>query len=76
MAFYHKGIAVDLVGIGVLLYLTDFPRQARWLQKDEIAWLEGVQATEKRNKENVEHLSLLQALTDARILLLLWCISA
>ena len=57
------------MGIGVLLYLTDFPRQARWLQKDEIAWLEGVQATEKRNKENVEHLSLLQALTDARILL-------
>ncbi len=44
--------------------LTDFPRQARWLQKDEIAWLETVQATEKRNKEKVEHLSLFQALTD------------
>jgi nitrate/nitrite transporter NarK len=31
--------------------------------------LEDVQATEKRNKEKVEHLSLLQALTDTRILL-------
>ena len=58
-----------LVGLGVLFYLTDFPRHARWLQADEIAWLEGVQANEKRNKERVEHLSLFQALTDIRILL-------
>src|SRR6201990_1048601 len=58
-----------LVGIGVLIYLTDFPRQARWLQQDEITWLENVQATEKRNKEKVEHLSLGQALTDPRVLL-------
>ena len=67
--FIIEGLPSILVGIGVLLYLTDFPRQARWLQEDEIAWLEDVQATEKRNKEKVEHLSLLQALTDARILL-------
>src|SRR6201995_201611 len=67
--FIIEGLPSILVGIGVLLYLTDFPRQARWLQKDEIAWLEDLQATEKRNKEKVEHLSLLQALTDARILL-------
>jgi MFS family permease len=52
-----------------LFYLTDFPRQARWLQKEEIAWLEGVRAAEKSNKEKVEHLSLFQALTDIRILL-------
>ena len=52
----------------MLFYLTDFPRQF-WLQKDEIAWLETVKATEKRNKEKVEHLSLFQALTDTRILL-------
>src|SRR6201996_5207830 len=53
-----------LVGIAVLLYLTDFPRQARWLQPDEIAWLEDVQVKEKHNKETVERLSLWQALTD------------
>jgi MFS transporter, ACS family, tartrate transporter len=58
-----------LVGLGVLLYLTDFPRQARWLKKDEIEWLENGLATERRNKEQVEHLSLLQALTDFRLLL-------
>src|ERR1700760_4053549 len=67
--FIIEGVPSILVGIGVLLYLTDFPHQARWLQNDEIAWLEGVQETEKRNKERVEHLSLLRALTDVRILL-------
>jgi ACS family tartrate transporter-like MFS transporter len=68
-----------LVGLAVLFYLTDFPRQAGWLQKDEIAWLENVQATEKKNKEKVEHLSLLQALTDIRILmcaLVYFCLNA
>src|ERR1700676_936620 len=67
--FVLEALPSILVGLGVLFYLTDFPRQARWLQKDEIAWLETVQATEKRNKEKVEHLSLFQALTDTRILL-------
>jgi ACS family tartrate transporter-like MFS transporter len=67
--FILEALPSILVGIAVLFYLTDFPRQARWLQKDEIAWLEGVQAAEKRNKEQVEHLSLFQALTDIRILL-------
>jgi MFS transporter, ACS family, tartrate transporter len=67
--FIIEALPSILVGLGVLFYLTDFPRQAHWLQKDEIAWLEGVQAAEKRNKENVEHLSVVQALTDIRILL-------
>ena len=67
--FILEAVPSVLVGIGVLVYLTDFPRQARWLQPDEIVWLENVQATEKRNKEQVEHLSMVQALTDPRILL-------
>jgi MFS family permease len=67
--FILEALPSILVGLCVLFYLTDFPRQARWLQQDEIAWLENVQATEKRNKERVEHLSLFQALTDIRILL-------
>src|SRR6202040_3849179 len=67
--FILEALPSVLVGIGVLIYLTDYPRQARWLQRDEIAWLENVQATEKRNKERVEQLSLVQALTDPRILL-------
>src|SRR6202795_1698695 len=77
--FILEALPSFLVGLGVLFYLTDFPRQARWLQKDEIAWLETVQAAEKRNKEKVEHLSLFQALTDIRILLsalVYFCVNA
>jgi len=77
--FILEALPSVLVGLCVLFYLTDFPRQARWLQEDEIAWLENVQATEKRNKEKVEHLSLFQALTDARILfcaLVYFCLNA
>ena len=77
--FIIEALPSILVGLAVLFYLTDFPRQARWLQKDEIAWLESVQAAEKRNKEKVEHLSLFQALTDIRILLsalVYFCVNA
>ena len=77
--FILEALPSILVGLSVLFYLTDFPRQARWLQPDEVAWLENVQATEKRNKEKVEHLSLFQALTDIRILacaLVYFCLNA
>src|ERR1700753_2974830 len=67
--FILEGLPSVLVGIGVLVYLTDFPRQAAWLQQDEIAWLERVQSVEKANKERAEHISLGQALGDPRILL-------
>jgi D-galactonate transporter len=77
--FVLEALPSILVGLGVFFYLTDFPHQANWLQRDEIAWLENVQATEKSNKEKVEHLSLLQALTDIRILmcaLVYFCLNA
>ena len=67
--FILEAVPSVLVGIAVFFYLTDLPRQAKWLQPEEITWLENVQATEKRNKEKAEHLSLFQALTDLRILM-------
>ena len=67
--FILEALPSVLVGVGVLVYLTDFPHQARWLQPGEVAWLENVLATEKKNKEEVEHLSLWQSLTDPRIFL-------
>src|ERR1700748_540116 len=77
--FILEALPSVLVGLAVLFYLTDFPRQARWLHEDEIVWLENVQATEKKNKEKVEHLSLFQAMTDIRILscaLVYFCLNA
>ena len=77
--FVLEALPSLIVGVSVLFYLTDFPRQAKWLQQDEIAWLETVQASERRNKETAEHLSLFQALTDIRILmcaLVYFCLNA
>src|SRR5712672_614726 len=37
--FILEALPSVLVGLIVLFYLTDFPRQARWLQEDEIALL-------------------------------------
>ncbi len=48
---FSKALPSVVVGIAVLIYLTDFPRQASWLQQDEIAWLERVQATEKATRK-------------------------
>src|SRR5258707_14808314 len=46
--FIIEALPSVLVGLVVLFYLTDFPRQARWLQQNDNAWLEKVLATEKR----------------------------
>jgi hypothetical protein len=61
--FILEALPSILVGLGVLFYLTDFPRPARWLQKDEV----GDRAS-NREKEQGEGRtsSLLQALTDSR----------
>ena len=50
--FILEALPSILVGLVVFFYLTDFPRQARWLQPDEIAWLENVQGN--REKEQGE----------------------
>jgi len=52
----------------VLAVLTDRPSAATWLSADERAWLEGQLASEQRTIEGAQkHLTLLQALTDRRV---------
>jgi MFS transporter, ACS family, tartrate transporter len=58
-----------LMSVAVFLYLTDFPRQAHWLGADEIKWLEARLDAERRLRQSAERFSLVQALTDPRILL-------
>jgi MFS transporter, ACS family, tartrate transporter len=68
-----------LVGIGVLIFLADFPREAKWLERDEISWLESRLASERKSKEAREHFSMVKALTDPRVLacaLIYFCLNA
>ena len=61
--------AVILSGV-VLWYLTDTPAQAHWLAADERDWLVQRQAAERRQREAVHNLSVLEVLRNPRVLTL------
>jgi MFS transporter, ACS family, tartrate transporter len=66
--FILEALPSVLMGIAVIFYLTDRPVQAHWLDTDERSWLEERLATEKSKKEAAEHLSIMKALGDSRVL--------
>lgn len=64
------GIPAVVIGFVVLFYLTDRPRQAKWLTQEERDALENELAREKSLKASTSHASVLAALTSPRVLLL------
>ncbi len=69
--FIFWGIPAVILGILVLVYLTDRPAQARWLTDEERAALEETLAREKHaQKELVGHMTILQALGNRKVLAL------
>ncbi|UGA47334.1 MFS transporter [Bradyrhizobium quebecense] len=66
--FICEALPSVLVGFAVLALLPDFPRQATWLQPDEVKWVQNTLEIERQKKEAVEHISVLQSLTDSRVL--------
>jgi ACS family tartrate transporter-like MFS transporter len=63
-----EGMPALVLGIVVLFYLTDRPRDANWLPADERNWLEGELAREANAKK--AQLSIGQALRNPNVLLL------
>ncbi|MGE4044733.1 MAG: MFS transporter [Acetobacteraceae bacterium] len=61
--------ALVLAGV-VLAYMTDEPSQATWLTAEERAWLVNRQAAERREREAVHNLSVMQVLFNPRVLIL------
>ncbi|MFN5720908.1 MAG: hypothetical protein ACK463_41425, partial [Bradyrhizobium sp.] len=59
--FICEALPSVLVGFAVLAMLPDFPRQANWLQPDEIKWVQNTLETERQKKEAVEHISVMQS---------------
>ena len=65
-----EGLPAILLGIVTLYYLTDRPRDAKWLPDDEKAWLERELARNVKGYSAANHNSVWTGLKDKRVLLL------
>jgi MFS transporter, ACS family, tartrate transporter len=68
--FILEGIPAVVFGVLTLFYLTDWPRQARWLPQDERDWITAELEREAAHKRAVRSLTIFQALRDREVLLL------
>jgi MFS transporter, ACS family, tartrate transporter len=68
--FILEGAPAILIGVITVLYLTDWPSQARWLPQDEQEWLVEELAAEAQAKKKSRNPTIWQAFADRRVLLL------
>jgi ACS family tartrate transporter-like MFS transporter len=66
-----EGMPAAIFGIVTLFYLTDRPKEARWLSEDEKAWIDGELKREKREKE-IGHpeISILRGFASSTVVIL------
>jgi ACS family tartrate transporter-like MFS transporter len=64
-----EGLPSLLLSITVYFYLTDHPRNATWLQKDEIDWLVATIAQEQALVGKTAHSGFMKMMLDIRILM-------
>jgi len=69
--FLLEGLPTSLVGILVLFYLQDSPRDARWLSDDQRNWLLGYLAREDRQRQAQHGPDRWQAMLQPRVWLLI-----
>ncbi len=68
--FILEGIPAVVFGVVTLFYLTDWPKQAAWLNTDESDWITGELEREKARKTARRSYTIWQALTNRDVLLL------
>ena len=68
--FILEAVPALILSAVVLFYLTDRPSDAHWLADDERGWLQARMAAEERQRVEAEHIGILAALTNGRVLLL------
>jgi MFS transporter, ACS family, tartrate transporter len=71
--FILEGIPAILFGVLTLLFLTDWPRQAKWLRDDEREWISTTLEQEKIDKKKVRSYTIWQALVQRDVILLTCC---
>jgi sugar phosphate permease len=69
--FILEGIPAVLVGILTLLYMTDRPTEASWLDPDERKWLVNELETELHAKKTLRNYTITEAFCDRHILTLI-----
>jgi ACS family tartrate transporter-like MFS transporter len=70
VAYIFWGVPAVVLGLWVLLILTDRPAQARWLEADEREALELTLKREKAAHHAARHMTVLEALSHPKVLLL------
>jgi len=68
--FVLEGIPCVIFGIVTLVYLTDYPEKATWLEPEEKAWLHNTLEAEHCAEPPAEHYSLGSFLMDKRLWLM------
>lgn len=68
--FIMEGIPASILGVLCIVYLSDHPRQAKWLSISESGSIERVLAAEREHAESSGHYSVGQALRSTTVILL------
>jgi ACS family tartrate transporter-like MFS transporter len=71
--FILEGLPAILLGALTLLFLTDWPRQAKWLPDDERGWITATLEQEQIAKKKVRSYTIWQALVQRDVVLLTCC---
>ncbi len=68
--FILEGIPAVVLGIITIFYLTDWPRDASWLSRDEREWITTELEKEKQAKQSVRRYTIWQAFSQRDVILL------
>lgn len=71
--FILEGIPAVVFGVITILYLTDWPREAKWLQPKERDWISNELERENQKKKKVRSYSIWQAFAQRDVILLTLC---
>jgi len=71
--FILEGIPAILLGVITLFYLTDWPRQAKWLDPDQRNWIISALSQEKEAKQKARSYTIWEALRHRDVILLTTC---
>jgi ACS family tartrate transporter-like MFS transporter len=63
-----EGLPAVVAGFVTFFYLTDWPREAKWLADDEREWITGALDQERQNKKRRETLTAWQALSHPQVI--------